>query len=500
MWKSTNLNRYIILSLVGALGLPISGQAAEVSKAVVDTKPAQVESITTNAPVKPVEKAPVRYVEPELQRGQEISRVTGDVDGDGQEEVVLLMGNPVVERSNFMGDLYVVCKEPKTDKVKGFFRPKDMGGYNAYLALTDVTGNGVPDVLVAATTGGSGGIIDYRIVDFSEGKAEEIFTKENNQGITVQGEFLPQYKVELNFPSLHKELLFDLQGDKDMYKRLNVYDSEGQVVYSGLRPYAHNLSGLITLDLDGDGADEVITTQRVVGANNTDTLGYVRTIWDYRVGSWQPRETSLKMVVYAKQTYGKEHNVLGDSGYEISKLFSAIEGSNVTYPHFAKMGTGTQQWKINSCLEAYVRDLVEKVRTIGSLELNYEVKYAGQNYASILFTGVKTERGKAVPVVKGFNFNVKTGAQVPLNMLIPNEGEFWKVVKAESGKKNISVTKEEVTSYYFDGAVLGLLYKDNKEFDINKGKLTMLLAKNKLGEKFLTNQSEEVKPLKKAKK
>ena len=105
-----------------------------------------------------------REVDFTVQHGQLISEAIGDIDGDGSEEVVDLMGNPVVEKSSFMGDMYLIVREvgaKDPGKVKYYYRPKDLGGYNAYLTLADVTGDGYPDVIIAAPSGGSGGMVSY---------------------------------------------------------------------------------------------------------------------------------------------------------------------------------------------------------------------------------------------------------------------------------------------------------------------------------------------------
>ena len=65
--------------------------------------------------VNPVQKADdlrrTREVDFSLQRGQLLSEAIGDIDGDGVEEVVDLMGNPLVDKSSYMGDMYLIVRE-----------------------------------------------------------------------------------------------------------------------------------------------------------------------------------------------------------------------------------------------------------------------------------------------------------------------------------------------------------------------------------------------------
>ena len=216
---------------------------------------------------------PVDFV---IQHGQLISEAIGDIDGDGVDEVVDLMGNPVVDGSSFMGDMYLVAREVNAanpSKVKYYYRPRDLGGYNAYLTLADVTGNGWPNIIIAAPSGGSGGMVSYRILDVQDGRMEEIFGPEENKGVAMVGTYLPEYQVKLSFPNLTQDIILDVSNEKEAYRNLNVYNADGSLKDSGLRPTIQNLSQLSALDVNGDGMDEVVTLQKVVGGDQLRSPG-----------------------------------------------------------------------------------------------------------------------------------------------------------------------------------------------------------------------------------
>jgi hypothetical protein len=233
MIKKIIPKNFIILGLAGILSLalcPVS-EGAEETDSHKTTEHKNV--VATNVPVKLRSKPSIRLVNPVLQRGEILSQVKDDIDGDGKDEIVMLMGNSAVNKSSYMGDLYVVSKDPATDKVKGFIRPKDLGGYNAYLSLTDVTGNDVQNILITAPSGGKEGVNDYRILDFSDKNPREIFTKDDNRGVSMQGIFLPDFKARLYFPSISKEVIVDLTDKKETYEHLNVYNKDGSLKDSG---------------------------------------------------------------------------------------------------------------------------------------------------------------------------------------------------------------------------------------------------------------------------
>ena len=448
---------------------------------------------TSNVPVKPEPVRKVREVDFKVQHGQLISEAIGDVDGDGIDEIIELMGNPVVEKSSYMGDMYIVAREAgaaNPAKVKYFYRPKNLGGYNAYITLADVTGNGFPNLIIAAPSGGSSGVTDYRILDFSDTQPEEIFKASDNKGVNMVGEYLPGFKAKLTFPLLDQDIVLDLDNQKEVYRNLNVYNSDGELKESGLRPTIQNLSRLSSLDVNGDGMEELVTVQKVLGVINADPLGSVRTVWEYRAGVWQPRNVGFQAELYTKPTYDDMEKTTGAGGYEITALKVATDTGAVEYPHFQKMD-GKIAWKINNTIETFVRSHLRDAVFGTRLNLAYEVKYAGKNYASIMVVGLLSDRDRSEGITKCFNFNLKTGEELPLKGLLKPWGRFWKLVAKETKDKGLSVTEKNVNDYYYDGEVLGLLYGDRKEYALEHDKVVKYMEKNKAGEEFLTSQSNE---------
>lgn len=72
--------------------------------------------------------------------------------------------------------------------------------------------------------------------------------------------------------------------------------------------------------MDGDGVDELVTLQKVMGVDSDQPLGTVRTVWGYRAGVWQPWNVSFRAELYAKPAYENTDKITGTGGYEITDL------------------------------------------------------------------------------------------------------------------------------------------------------------------------------------
>ena len=431
------------------------------------------------------EKTGSASFEDAVQRGELLATAYGDVDGDGQEEKVLLLGNKFSNDTHYYTKLYLLVKDAKTDNIKGAIRPSIAGGYDASIRLADVTGNGVDDILIAAPTGGSGGIVDYRIIDFTDNKPREIFTAEDNQGVQIGGNYLPDYKVRITFGDKGKEVIMSVPTDLGFYGYLKIYDDEGNLLKDYYHPYGQYLSGLLLLDTDGDGVAEVITTQRIVGLNNTDTLGYIRAVWRYTAAAWQLDNYIFQSKLDSLGHSTERENVIGLGGYKVCQEKAVIGRNVIAYPRISNAGKGAAQWKTNAQIESFVRAQFDEIKNKGYLEMNYEVKYGGYKLLSILMTGKKDGKGGNEDILKPFNFDLATGELVPLEKLLGNDKKMWEKVAEITAKQGNKVTAETMDSYYFDGDNFVFLQRNAEkqrmeQINVPKKELAKYFADNKI--------------------
>lgn len=427
----------------------------------------------------------------EIQEGKEIDRIFGDVDGDGKEEEIYLMGTPMTG-GNFMGDAYVLTREPGNPKVKSFVRPKDLGGYNGSLSLADVTGDGVKDLLITMPTGGSGGIVDYRIINFVGPEPKEIFTREDNEGTSVNGQFLPDYKVELHFPELKTTTVVDISNKKDMYKGLRAYDDEGNLLSGGFVPYAGNLSSLLLSDVDGDGIAEAVTTQRVAGVNNTDTLGYIRATKRYLLDRWQDSNVHFVAELKQKESFLQEGPVV-QKEYTIRGVRVETDEASIKYPLFQGMKNKRAAWLLNTTMSSYLNKQLESVRGKGRLEMTYEVKFSGKRYASLLVTGMKNVGSKPTRIVDVLNVEVPVGSPLKLENVVGRSDAFWTYAEGKAKEAKLELNKKNLRDFYFDASAVTLIDEQGAELVLRGGELNKFLKRTKAGREILAKQAEEAK-------
>lgn len=210
-----------------------------------------------------------------------------DVTGDGVADSITLVGtNEFGDNNSFWGNIGLKIFDTASNEIieadlNGF------GGYEPKIFLGDFTGDKVKDIMVSAPTGGSGGIIDNRIVTVKDGKAQLIFDEKDNSGLAVSGKFVDGFKADIRVEQLNKEFAVDLQAFKDMYVEGGTYDKSGKLKVD-VEPWADGFSLLEPVEYTGDGTYYLRGIQSVSGIAHVNRISNLESLWKYTDGKWVP--------------------------------------------------------------------------------------------------------------------------------------------------------------------------------------------------------------------
>jgi hypothetical protein len=219
-----------------------------------------------------------------LKKGQcVLDEKQGDVNGDKIKDTVYLVGEKVDKDSMYVTNIDVKVVDGKTNKVVPA-KLDDAGGYGGELFLGDFTGDKIDDIMVELPTGGSGGIVDYRILNMKDNKPQVIFGEKENQGIDFEGKFIDDFKVKLNSKILNKEIILDVSAFKDEYIESGIYDKDGKLL-SEFEPWIDAFSELKPVIMD-EGLYGLIGRQAMSGNCHANTISNVDSMWKYEDGKW----------------------------------------------------------------------------------------------------------------------------------------------------------------------------------------------------------------------
>jgi len=226
-----------------------------------------------------------------------LQEVVCDLTGDEVGDTVLLTGSKETISAKYFRHLTLAFMDGATGSQA--VQPLSMAGYSPYLKPVYLLDKNSPAFLVSAPTGGSGGIVDNRIVSFAGGVPQVLFDAANNKGVTIEGDFLPNYQIRITFPELGQSITFDRSYARGDYQRLGLYTEEGTPTGSKRStPWIDPFSSLTVLDRNKDGLSQLRGIQQIAGAYHADRLATVTSTWSYTNGQWQLGEVvvSARMV------------------------------------------------------------------------------------------------------------------------------------------------------------------------------------------------------------
>ena len=212
--------------------------------------------------------------------GEIIDFQRADVNGDRVFDNVYLLGKrPMGLESPFVENVALVVQDGATGS---YFKVdfKNNSGYNPTIFLGDFTGDKVNDILVRIDSGGSGGYLFAYVYSFLNNIPKECFDfNKFNEKYKYVVTYKDDYKVEID-SSLNKRYTVDIQYKGKEYLS-QIYDEQGRLK-EAVKGDVLALGGVYPIDLERKGTNELIAEQRIIGKNNSDTLGFVETMlkWD----------------------------------------------------------------------------------------------------------------------------------------------------------------------------------------------------------------------------
>lgn len=211
----------------------------------------------------------------------------GDVTGDGITDVVYLVGTrPSGQSSPFYDNITIFVWDGR----RNFWTrisPESNAGYSPLLFLGDFTNDKVADIYLRITSGGSGGYGYFYIYTLIGGVQRKIFDYQQfNQQVTYTVRYQDNYKVQVVNETTHQTFLIDIS-NKDAEYLGEIYDRNGKL----RQPVEGSVLGVdevFPVDVEGDKVYELLTTQRIIGRYNADSLGYVETFLRWNGEEFQP--------------------------------------------------------------------------------------------------------------------------------------------------------------------------------------------------------------------
>lgn len=223
-----------------------------------------------------------------------IDKQTGDVNGDKVNDIIYLIGHKDKKEAIYADEMNLLVQDGATKQELKVDLDK-MNGYDASLFLGDFSGDKISDVFVKAPTGGSGGIVEQRIVSFDTGDPVIIFGHEHNMGIQLSGKYADGYRAELFDKMNRTSVTLDISGQKQKYIREGIYEESG-ILRKTVNPITYPMV-VEAVDRNADGTYELSGQQRIIGAYGADGIGKVYSIWRYQQGMWKPEQVEVSTFI-----------------------------------------------------------------------------------------------------------------------------------------------------------------------------------------------------------
>lgn len=212
---------------------------------------------------------------------QILQSMKGDLLGDQREEKILLYAEQAKDGLPLAWALVV----DDVEKVR--LTPEEGLYFFAEMNLSDVDGDGQKEVLLYRQSSGSAGARALNIYQTTEDSWQEIFavdhlaqTDDEHYQVKYLGDFY------VSFEDKKTGLKSTIPLDKNQYQG-------SEEMLNNITTWIDPVAAYSLVDHDGDGCQEIVTLQRVIGVSHVDTIALLKTTYYMTNGHYQAVNLAL---------------------------------------------------------------------------------------------------------------------------------------------------------------------------------------------------------------
>ena len=329
----------------------------------------------------------------------------------------------------YANDLLLLMKDADK-KIITAYKPHVDGGYNCLLEAVQLK-EGDKNILLSIGRGNWRAGRNFLLLDFKNPKkVQEVFADTDNFGVVK--------KVEWNADAIDVTMAdgktHNVEIDQDMLE---------QIHKRGKAPNYSGLTSLIAHDLDGDGKDELFSTQSIV-ADKT-ILADVGAVWKLQEldgkDSWKTGRYTIMLAS------GGKNNTINDGvdaeEYCVLPRKIVVPGGEATYPVVAYKNNPTLQNEVNALIMKETAPLLEKFYR-GEADVAFNVAVTSPYLLSLQLIS-----GKSSFVHHNVHIDVETGELIKIeDILDTKQKDLFKLLNLLNNNKNLDFSEGLPKEWY----------------------------------------------------
>jgi len=329
----------------------------------------------------------------------------------------------------YANDLLLLMKNTE-GKILTAYKPAVDGGYNCFLEPVQIK-EGDKNILLSVGKGNWRAGRDFYLLDFKNPKkVQEVFADTDNFGVVKR----TVWNGDAIDVTMADDKTHNVEIDYDMLEQIN---------RRGKEPTYRGLTSLVAHDLDGDGKDELFTTQSIV-ADKT-ILADVGAVWKLQEAegktSWKTGRYTIMLASSGK------NNTINDGvdaeAYCVLPRKLVVPGGEATYPMVTYKNNPKLQNEVNALLAQEAEPYLQKFYR-GEADVAFNVAVTSPYLLSLQLIS-----GKSNFVHHNVHLDVETGKPIKIeDILDTKQKDLYKLLNLLNNNKNLDFSEGLPKEWY----------------------------------------------------